>query len=346
MSKVKYFDKARSVYLPGFIRSQGIVLRAQGRSYGSPTCPICGTSDDKTSNRVSVFKMANGLWRWRCFVCGSPAASVIDYAAALWGVPPREASFRLANEDIPDIPAAEKSDPVASSSVRDEESVGRVIKAIQELGYTSVNEVMSYLTDQRGIPERLIAEAVRRGLVRMLPSEPIMALRFLQESIGEGLLKKAGFWKEGKKWPAISFRPLVFMLGKGGAEFRLAREPKADEVKSIRYGKLDFPFWWKGNDAKRVLLVEGAIDALSSVAMGQECHVMGIPGCQAWRPEWFDLIVKKYGSVEFIRGLDGDEGGQKADKKIAEFLTQRGYKHSHYDIPVGADWNKLLLKAA
>jgi hypothetical protein len=27
-------------------------------------------------------------------------------------------------------------------------------------------------------------------------------------------------------------------------------------------------------------------------------------------------------------------------------LTQRGYKHSHHDIPVGADWNKLLLKAA
>ena len=346
----KYFDKARDVYLPGFIRSQGIVLRPQGRSYGSPTCPVCGTSDDHASNRVSVFKAGNGVWRWQCFVCGNPAASVIDYAAAHWGLPPREAAFRLANEDLPAgvTPVAAKADPVASSSsVRDEEAVSQVIKIVRDKGHTSVKAVMEYLVDERGIPERLIVEATRRGLLRMFPAEPLLSLRFLQEAVGEALLKKSGFWKEGKKWPAIAFRPIVFLLGEGGAEFRLAREPKQDEVKSIRYGKLSFPFWWKGKDEKRVLLVEGAIDTLSAAAMGWDCHIMGIPGCQAWRAEWFDMIAKKYGrDVEFIRGLDGDEGGQKSDQKIAEFLDQRGLKHSHQDIPTGADWNKLLLKAA
>lgn len=346
-----YFDKARKTNLPVFLRSLGIKLTHQGRSYGSNYCPACGTSEDISSNRTSIFQTEGGIWRWKCFVHGGAAGSAIDYAAAHWGMSSRDAAWKLAHwgeglvtSAVSAVSQTQQPQNHTPETLveRDDKAVAAVIDAIRRQGHSSEPKVLDYLAS-RGINSNLVAEAVRRGVVRMMPSEPQAALHWLNTNIGEGLLRKGGFIKTGKRWPAIAFRPLVFCLLNGGAEFRLIHPVKKGEIKSIRYGKLDFPIWWKGSDTKKVLIVEGGIDVLSAVALGRFSHVLGIPGAQAWRPEWFDKIAAQYGSdVEFIIGLDGDNAGQKACDGIEDVLCAKGFRFRREEMPSGMDWNNLL----
>lgn len=226
------------------------------------------------------------------------------------------------------------------------QAITKVVQILRQRGHSSVKEAVDFFGDS-GITSTVVAEAVRRGMLRMLPAEPHRAARWLQEVVGEGLLKQAGLWTTGKKWPGIAFRPVVFVLGESGAEFQLLRHPKQGEASIIRYGQAVFPYWWKGRQAKRVLVVGSALEALKAVSQGHQGHVMGIPGWNTWRPEWFDMICRKYGQdVEFILQPSQHQYGQSAVKKIADHLGANSFRHQLLDPIQGDLWSGLLEEAA
>lgn len=344
MSNNRYFDTARQADLYRIAERAGYPLRKEGKAYASCRCPLCGEGA-ASSHKLSIFMSHSGIWRWNCFACGEKG-SAIDFAAAVWGLSHREAAKRLAGcEDFANqAPVNVYAQRAAVSPSADQADVREAIERIAKYGGSSVPQVMSYLVDERCLPESICIEAAQRGIIRHLPNDPLESVRWLQATCGETLLKKAGFWKEGSRWPAIAFRPIAFTLSDGGAaEFRLARAPRnADEPKSIRYGKLAYPFWWRGENPNRVLVVEGAIDMLSAVALGERGNIMGVPGCQAWRKEWFHQIRRKFPDVEFVLGLDGDQAGQKAELSMSELLIEGDFKFAIESLPEGKDWNNLL----
>lgn len=337
------FGKANSIYLPAFARGEGVEMKSQGRSFGSSFCPCCGEGEHKAGNKVSVFVSNEGIWRWKCFACNTPPSSAVDYASALWGVTAKEAVERI-NRNLDIAPTTTAPTHFKATAVNAEDDNKSMEAALKLLFKSAGKNVATEYLGGRGIPAGIVQEAFERKLVMSTSANPHANLAFLMEVVGPTKLIDSGLLKAGKKWPAIAFRPVIFPLGKDGAEFRAIKQYGSDDVKSIRYGRLHHPWWWKSaTDTKSVMLVEGAIDALSVVSMGWQGHVLSLPGVSSWRQEWFEGIQKKYPSAHFFLGFDNDKPGNDAAEAIGPVLERLGIIHSVYSPPSGNDWNDLLM---
>ena len=322
--------------MPGFLRQLGLTVVPQGRSFGMDYCPKCQYGEHRGGNKVSIFVAEDGLWRWKCYSCNTSPSTLIDFAAQHWGCSDREAVDRINSANIPDIPT---SGPQAPLPETDKVMASVLTKLRKNARCATAKKYLG----SRGIPETVIDEAFSRGLVYSYHSDPHEARHFLTEIVGFEMLRKAGLMKPNKTWPAIAFRPLVFPLGNDGAEFRLTRAPTGNEPKSIRYGKLHHPWWWKSQEsAKATLVVEGAIDGLSAIAMGWKGHVLSIPGASSWREDWFSGILQKYPNTIFYLGMDPDAAGDLASENIACFLKNIGAQANRVRLSDGMDWNKSL----
>lgn len=337
---MKLFEKAKTRSLVEIAEKNGFALRKQGVKYTAKHCPHCAPGGNDS---LSVYPKG-GIWRWNCFRC-KRGGTVIDFAAAVWGIPEREAAMRLANDDeveVAFIDVAKEKLPVS------DEAMKNALISLLKHGHTSVRECLDYLKT-RGISEETAAEAVRRGILRFLPANPFQANKFLHDRMGAGVLQGAGFLKPEARWPGISFRPMVFFFpGCSSAEFRLAREPKEGEPKAIRYGHVKWPWWWKeGESVSTIFIVEGVIDLLSMVEIGLKKGeaVIGIPGTSSWKSEWFSAARKAHPDARFIIALDADEAGQQAAHGIHEVLEAIGASVTERIPAEGHDWNDFLLSS-
>jgi DNA primase len=335
------FNRAKSIYLPAFIRGQGLVLKSQGRSFGMDFCPCCKYGEHKGGNKVSVFVAEDGLWRWKCYACNTPPSSAIDFAAAFWGVTAKDAVERI-NADLNMLPSHPQ--PYFNVTPEIQENDAAMSEALALIFKSAGKNVATAYLATRGIPAHVVADAFNRKLVCSLSDTPHKNLTFLMEVVGKNLLIDSGFLKRGKTWPAIAFRPVIFPMGKEGAEFRIVESKNPNDAKSIRYGRLNKPWWWRSDvDKVSVMVTEGAIDALSVVTMGWTGHVMSLPGVSSWRQEWFEGIKAKYPNAVFYLGLDNDKPGADATKLISECLDRLGYSYQKYAPPFGKDWNESLM---
>lgn len=344
------FDKVKAS-----VSTEAIMLKIgeEGKAYGQGTryniCPVC----DVRSNLVFNVK-SNGTAH--CFQCGF-TGSVIDLWSKMSGKDPVAAARELADEFGLNKPESERPvikwkrpDPKHENQKTSErqdalkQAINRLRHALEKRLLSNPNPTARrYLVGERQITTDVVANAEQRGLVGYLPANPNEAQALLEEAVGRELLVKAGLMKQEAKKSAIAFRPLVFFMpGDTGAEFRLVREPKDDEPKSIRYGELSFPYWWKG-ETSSVIVVEGAIDLLSMVCLGEQSTVIALPGCQSWRSEWALRIQSKYGTKCFVLALDSDEAGDESAAKIAKGLVDAGLDHFRMR-PSGEkkDWNDVL----
>lgn len=336
------YDDAKSLDLPAGVERLGYTLRRHGQRYSSNQCPCCGKADEG-SNRLSLFVDGKGIWRWRCFVSGEGGTAIDFVMAALAKTQAEAVDYLLGDtgpaESFKPLPRAiPKSTEVEAEK---QAAVESVLRLILDRGMTSEKGCLDYLVG-RGISESKVIEAGQRGLIRMLPSQPHEAKRWLINNVGEVLLKKAGFWKEDSKMPGICFRPLVFLYPELKlAEFRIIREPSSDrEAKSISYGRHEWPWVWRGAKTDRVRLVEGVIDALSVVELGFDGMVMGLPGCRNFKRYWVERVHKAYGS-RFELGLDPDQPGMQAALAIGDVMSECGLPYE-WVVPEGGDWNDLL----
>lgn len=305
------------------------------------SCPVstCGPSKEG-SHKVTL--SGEGQY-WRCFRCGGKG-DVVAAAAAHFGCADLEAAKKLLEKSEKAIPRVDIV-PVQDVDVAAKNQA--MMEAFECLHYRLSGywdeRVADYLTHSRMLPQNLVRSAWKeKGILRMLPFDPAASINLLKDACGEDLLRASGLWRDGAKAPGVAFRPLIFFLPKrDSAEFRLARDPKRNEPKAIRYGHAELPWFWQGK-ANHYAIVEGAIDMVSMIAMGYEGSVIGLPGCNNWRDEWLTGYAGKKVHVVLDNDLDKDNPGQHWAKKLSTVLVENGAKVIIKSPPPGQDINDIL----
>ncbi len=326
-----------SVSLQGFLEGFGAKFSRVGGGLRSDACPCCGEGK-KGSNKVGL--LAGGQ-KWRCFSCGK-GGDVIDAAAFLWGIPHRDAIRRLAKEqwvsDTMPMIRNSKAKTEDEAKKAQQHALNEALKRLQKAvaGLVPDDEAIAYLTKERCLPGRFVAQAQAQGMLGFLPNNPLRARMFLEDRVGKDLMIQAGLWNPEKKMPAIAYRPLVFFMpGMDSAEFRLARKAGEGERKAIRYGSASRPWYWPGEDGSKLAAVEGAIDLLSMAALGFKGDIIGLPGATVWRPEWFTGASKVYTC------LDPDKAGKTATSRILAACARLGIEAIDRS-PMEGDVNDIL----
>lgn len=305
------------------------------------TCPNCGHG--KSSDERMVAREG-----WKCHSCGKQG-DVIDAAAFYWKVSKSEAAKMLVSDYavVSSTPAASTPVVIPEEELARKRLLGKIIARIADTLHSSTldKKCVEYLVDQRGIPLYVVQEAHHRGLLVTLPGSPFEAGKWLCRVIGEEALRKSGLWKEGKKMPGICYKPIVFISARRtSAEFRMADVPKADEIKSIRYGDSDWWIWrGKAGHENRCAVVEGCIDLLSMAAMDYKGTIFGLPGCNSWvnwSPEKLDQLAE---TVQVC--LDNDASvknpGQRYAAMLVDRLREMDRVVQHRVPPPGKDINDL-----
>lgn len=322
-------------------------------------CPACGESDGE-SMKLSA---TGATGRWRCHKCGANGTTV-DVMAYVWDVVPLEAAKRIANsKSIACDFVAQKRGPVTTSEEQEterlrkkkEEGQAECFSLLRDATKGNADDLicLSYLSRDRSIPVGIVRQAQNRGMLGFLPGNPDEATKFLLEVLGKERMVECGLWRSDATKPAMAFRPIVsFLPGASSAEFRLARKPRSDdERKALRYGHTEAPWFWKGQNQERALVVEGVIDLWSAVAMGFDGDVVGVPGCNNWKLAWFMRIhevrnTKRFG-IMFDNDADNpDNPGQTGAANLIKALEGVGFVADNRLLPPNQDVNNLLQQRA
>lgn len=322
----RLMDAAKKKSLIGFIEGHQIPFFKQTHGHASKYCPNCGLSSDH-SNKCNI---SHELWN--CYGCGR-GGSVVDYAKYLWQVDAVEAAKCLIGTKI--VSAILKPGEI-SKDEKVEVDLSHFYKKLLATGNTYNKKAFDYLINERCIPEAIITDAVHRGLLIFIPEDPHDASKWLRNVFGDAELKRLGFWKEGKRMPWISFRPMIFVLpGCKSAEWRIAETPKVGQLKSVRFG-VDKACWhWKGRESGKVNVVEGPIDMLSMVALGWKGDIKALPGAGCWNDDWLD------GYDRAVFTLDNDAAGLKAMETLELAAKAKGIVSVSKAPPLG-DVNEEL----
>lgn len=362
----KDFDAVHQMSISDFFeREFGLRGKKVGDTIRFSACPCCGEGPT-ASVRLAVFE---DDMRYKCFRSGE-RGDIVDAAKLLWGGSTRDVIDRLlgrgsTNHQAPVIkPRIERDHAQDDIAAQKKASALRLaIEKIQAAAEIHKDEpaCLDYLLIERSLPLDLIREAQRRKMLCFMPHDPKEAKAFLEQAVGEELLKASGLWKDGTKSPAVIWRPLVFIMpGFHSAAFRLIGNPTDDDTpKEIRYGKGKLPWVYRTESSTSAMVVEGFIDMLSAVALGYTGHVVGLPGCNNWQPEWFHKIAAQLGVTRWIEALDNDneevddvdalKKGQKLKNpgqfwanKLRELFNEMKMEHLHRSPPPEMDINDLL----
>lgn len=359
------FDEVHAMSLSDFFeRELGMKAKRTGKTVRFSFCPWCGEGP-KESVRLAILP---GDLRCKCHRCGE-GGDIIDAATVLWGVDTNTAIRKLLGKstDSPKIQIKQRvirpQEEIDQEEMAQTAALREAIRKIQSAAESHKDNpaCLDYLLIERSLPISLVREAQRRKMLCFMPHDPKDCKDFLMEHVGEELLKASGLWKEGSKAPAIIWRPLVFILpGCHSAEFRNLGESSEDSPKSIRYGTAKLPFVWRAaQPSDRAMIVEGFIDMLSSVALGFGGHVVGLPGCNNWQLEWFQVIANSLGVTRWIEALDNDDEevddedalekglklknpGQFWANRLHKALSELNMQQVRHAPPVNMDINDVL----
>jgi DNA primase len=250
-----------------------------------------------------------------------------------------EAAKRLSEFSPADI-ASHKANFIKTSKtvVRDTAAICEVIQKLQTAQTELHDEVRKYLL-KRGIRKSTAKEAMEKGLLLSLPSEPVLATKYLLRHVGRPLLEKAGMWKKDAKLPTIAYRPLGFVsVGAEAVEFRVIEKSENNFAKALRYGPS--ALWKLSGDEDTYMITEGCIDMLSAREFKIERTLVALPGAKNWQPEWLEMFRNK----AVLIALDTDETGKSAQKELIKKLEAVNATVVEYPIPAEVkDLNDWLL---
>jgi hypothetical protein len=335
------------------LRAEGFDLKKTGKSWAGSTCPACGPGSN-SSVKLSVFEGTDGRQRWRCFSCGEHG-DFADFLAHSRQVSLREAlGLARGMHSVGGLTQVKRQSPNAQSKVKDTlsteaiEAMAKVHEGLLRGAHRNPDEVMPYF-ESRQLSRKTVMKLVDKNMMRFLPVAQYDAYRLLSEVVGRPTLEAAGMWKEDAQWPAASYRPIISFLPRGcSIELRLNHTPGVNAPKAIRYGTARFPWFYKEEDraAKRIIIVEGIIDLMSMIELGLNRHddaIMGVPGTNGWKPEWFEQALVKNPGAEYIIAMDANVAGSVAAEKISKHLSHMKVKHQRAT-PRGEaqDWNDYL----
>lgn len=239
----------------------------------------------------------------------------------------------------PDMVAHYVAPKPRSDAERDDTALHEAIKLLVEASGPPTQAALNYFMG-RGIGPAYVKEAVNRELIVTLPADIEEAKKHLLDVVGKERLDAAGLWRVDQKAPAAAFRPLMFIShGMTAVEFRVIKLVEDGEHKSLRYGGIA-PWIYVNSDQDRIMMTEGGMDLMAALAIGTKRSLIGLPGCENWRPEWFTKLK----GLDVLTGFDRDNAGVTATEKITPHLLEIGAKVSHHTHTAGAkDINEQLI---
>lgn len=350
-----YFAEAKSLDLVEFLTAYLGKPKVATGSARFSCCPSCGESSSK-SVKLEV-KNAGNTQHYNCYRCGAHG-SIVDAAMQIWGVnEPLEAAKMLLGENTPQAVSIPRRTAAPADDRRNQEALTTAIKRLrqvtagQNLHDHRWRNAAKYLLEERCLPESVVQEAMDRMLLAFMPDNTSEAAQFLSDHLGQDLLMASGLWKAGKKIPGIAFRPIVaFLPGLTSAEFRIARKPRDGENKGMRYGVSGYPWFWRGNNPRGTMIVEGFIDMLSGVAMGYQGHIMALPGVNNWHPDMLEAFQKKNPEVTVYHITTDNDSDSELNPgrtwafKLKEIIEKNLRKKAEITLPESGDLNDALRR--
>lgn len=341
MRAAEAFKRAREADLPALWAATQKPLTQLGSRLASSWCPCCG--DSKRKDKVSLSK-EDGIWRWRCFAC-QQGGTAIDLIARIEGIDPIKAAEKIMGGSLPTqaVPGAEK----AQRKTDDKAKIRAFAECIEAMRQHGIDPMVQAYLGSRGIRPATLERAHHSGLLITLPADPAEATAWLGARVGRSRMVEAGLWS--KRWPAAAFRPMIFAGPTSEvAEFRTLG-PIEGSPKAIQFGRQDYPLLFKPKgEVKRVVIVEGGVDLLSLIDMGEDAETLlvGLYGTGSWREAWAKRIAAKYAKAEWRIATDADEDGERCAAKILKHLGVIGVPASRWRPFVGKDWNDALKSIA
>lgn len=168
---------------------------------------------------------------------------------------------------------------------------------------TKLKHILSYLTQQRAIPETLLIQLIDHGkLYADNKANAVFIMMGRNKRIVGAELRGTG---------SIKYRGMV---------------PGSNKNRGA--------FYVYSSMVKKVVLCESAIDALSYLTLNNECITMSTTGARA-DPLWLSQFVAK--GFDIRCGFDADETGDK----MAQYMILK-YPSIKRIRPHGHDWNDVL----
>jgi len=258
--------------------------------------------------------------KWYDHAVRRGGGGAIDLVAHLGGMPPRDAIGWLAREHGVDSTAR----AVAAQAMR-------TATAIAQKAAAGPAPVLPVPEERK--PSEAAWPRARRYLVerRRLPAELVDA----EHTAGR-------LWADGR---GSLVWPLTDEDGhRVGLEWRAARDARDDEERAPRgvvpgsraaAGAYDLSAADPTNN--RVLVVEGALDALAVRSLGYQGRVLGVAGTGSGRSLLARLAERLQGAVLWLIGLDADRSGDRASADLAQILP-----NSQRRRPSVKDWSEML----
>jgi len=298
----------------GLARALGLVIEERHGRGVLCRCPVHGNQSGSLDIRVAKDKTL----QIRCYGCGL-TGDVLTLLGRIEGsfAAGVERARRLTGCEAPPLrPAAPPMDP-------DEyhELARRILDEGRLDGRPIARPVEAYLR-RRGL-----LGAARESSWAALPS---LRLFDAGQLLRAQLLRRKRDGSLGLVWG--HHRLVIPWRDRGGRitalQRRLVREPRAtpNGREEPRYVQPWAPSWPYGSDAlpraARLLIVEGAIDALAARLLGRgSVDVLGLPGVASWRSRWAELVQGRTVLVGLDRGKPGLDGTISEDRIAARIAV-------------------------
>ena len=336
------------VSLVRLVEAKGIALVKHGA--GGDLLGRCPFHEDRTPS----FVVSPSKNLWRCHGACQAGGSVVDFVMRIEGVSFRHAVDLLrqgANsgpvEGVPPKRSTSvKLPPLAEPSVEDRELLGRVVGFYADTLVESP-EALGYLARRR-VDNGEAIEAFRLGYANRtlgyrLPHSTSVAGAELRGRLQRlGVIRESGHehFRGSLVVPVINAGEVCEVYGRKLLDNLRAGTPKHLYLPGPHKGVWNLDAFTASDE---IIVTESLIDALSLWCWGFR-HVTAAYGVEGFTADHW-AAIDSHRTRRVLLAFDADEAGDKAARRLARQLLDRGVEVFRVNLPAGQDVNDVVRNA-
>ncbi len=351
MARIGDVELARlkaDVSLVRLVEAKGIALATHGA--GGDVVGCCPFHDDRTPS----FVVSPSKNLWRCHGACQAGGSVIDFVMRVEGVSFRHAVDLLRQgvstgpvEGVPPKRSTSvKLPPLAEPSVEDRELLGRVVGFYADTLAESP-EALAYLARRR-IDSAEAVEVFRLGYANRtlgyrLPHSTSVAGAELRGRLQRlGIIRDSGHehFRGSLVVPVVNAGEVTEVYGRKLLDNLRAGTPRHLYLPGPHKGVWNVDAFAVSDE---LIVCESLIDALSLWCWGFR-HVTAAYGVEGFTADHWTAI-DQHRTRRVLITFDADEAGDKAARRLARQLLDRGVEVFRVGLPTGSDVNDVVRHA-
>jgi DNA primase catalytic core len=336
------------VSLVGLVEAKGIALARHGAA--GDLVGSCPFHEDRTPSFV-VSPTKN---LWRCHGACQVGGSVVDFVMRVEAVSFRHAVDLLrqgvtsgpVDGPLPKASSVAKLPPLASVSVEDQELLARVIGFYAE-SLAGSSDALGYLARRRiDLPEaveRFRVGFADRTLGYRLPSRDRREGAELRGRLQQlGVIRASGHehFRGSVVFPVINAGEVTEVYGRKIRDDLRAGTPLHLYLPGPHRGVWNLDAFTTSDE---VIVTESLIDALSLWCWGFR-HVTAAYGVEGFTADHW-AAVDENRTRRVLLAFDADEAGERAARRLAGQLLERGVEVFRVGLPTGSDINDVVRQA-